>query len=924
MRCPHCGFENYLDAYACRQMAQALAAPRNIKGSAAAPYSASSSVPNDASPPVSGPAVPPLSPSSALYEGKRSGSSPPPLPPAGASASLGSGVGDRIVVGNYILQLGSPHGGAVKVSTPAQQPRLQPRPAPVSLRPPEFPDLLDREAELDAATAAIQSETPVAFHGEAGVGKTALLRHLADCPAADSFSDGVIYLSVRRRSVEDVLQFLFDAFYYSDVPFKPTDDQVRQALQGKRALVLLDDAGLAWHDVQTLMGAAPGCTFVVALVEPRPWRGGEALELRGLPPDDALALLERALDQPLTQEQRPAAQDLCAALGWHPLHLLQAAALVRGQEVALVDLARRVKDSPSAETLMKLALANLSEAQKRVLAVLAAVGDAPYHADHLSALTGIRDVAPVLQALQQRGLVQAHSPSYSLHRTLGQALRQAWDVTPWAERILPYFATWAEGRRQAPDHVLESADAILQALEWAVGAERWSEVVRLGRAVAGSLAVRGRWSAWALVLQWVRQAAEALEDRAARAWALHQLGTRALCLGDGALARTHLVQALRLRETVDDRAGADVTRGNLELIVGPPPPPRRPTPTPALTARRPAEPARTGAPPLVVGCAVLLFVVLVALTGLGLWQLWPRTAPTPAPTPSPTRTAMPTNTPSPTVTPTNTLVPTATPTDTPMPTDTPTPTPTPTDTSTPTATPTRTPTPTNTPTPTATPDIVGPPTPQLIAPSQGAEWSCPPGAASLWVQLQWANVSDPSGIQNYEVRLEAIEREPTVYPLQLSSGSFLNVFLPCGEVYRWWVRAVDGAGNVGAWSEERVFYVRDVTGPPAPALEEPEDGAVISCPADPTIVTLRWSEAEDPSGVAGYFVQLEAVVAGTPPAPTPAPLYTGPVSSTALATSLACGWDYRWRVQAEDGVENVGEWSGWREFRLSTPVTPTP
>jgi hypothetical protein len=836
-------------------------------------------------------------------------------------------IGDQLVVGDYILQIGSGHGGVVKVSTPAQGPLLQPRPTPIFLRSPDFPGLLDREAEISTATAAIRSATQVAFRGQPGVGKTALLCHLSHHPVATSFPDGVVHLAAHRQPVEDVLQFLFDTFYESDVPFKPTDVQVRQALHGKQALVILDDADLAWHDVQVLMDVAPGCTFVLASAERRPWRGGQAIDLGGLPPGDALALLERALERPLTPEERPVAQALCTTLEGHPLHVLQAAALVREGDRSLAEVARRALSGSPAEALTAQALAVLGEAEKRVLGVLAAVGDVPFHADHLSALAELPDVAPILETLQRRGLVQAHSPRYSLAGMLGQALRQTWDVIPWAERALAYFAAWAERQRQAPGRLLEEADVILRVLGWAVGADRWVGVVRLGRAAADALALGGRWSAWAQVLQWVHQAAEALGDRTGKAWALHQLGTRALCLGDAAVARTALIQALRLRETLGDQVGTSVTRDNLDLLVGPPAPPSPPSP-PWRSSRPPAarplvRPAVSGVSPVVVGCAVLLIVLLVTVVGLGARQLWPRYAPpTPMPTPTSTSTptATPTNTPTatptPTATSTNTPMPTATPTDTPTPTQTSTPTNTPT----PTSTPTNTPTPTETPTPTPTPDRVGPPAPQPLAPVPGAELFCPPGGANLGVQLQWVNVSDPSGIRTYEIHLEAIERVPRTYPLQFSSGSFLDVFVPCGEVYRWWVRAVDGAGNAGAWSPARIFTVRDTTGPPAPAPVEPEDGAEIPCPIDPTFVTFRWSEVEDPSGIAGYSVQLEVAVDGTPTPPAPTPAHSGPVSGTKLATSLACGWDYRWRVQAVDGVQNPGAWSAWSAFRLSAPT----
>jgi hypothetical protein len=141
--------------------------------------------------------------------------------------------------------------------------------------------------------------------------------------------------------------------------------------------------------------------------------------------------------------------------------------------------------------------------------------------------------------------------------------------------------------------------------------------------------------------------------------------------------------------------------------------------------------------------------------------------------------------------------------------------------------------------------------------------------------------------------------------------------VPCGEVYRWWVRGVDGEGNVGEWSPARTFSVLDTTGPPAPALVVPENGAEIACTTNPKIVTLRWAEVEDPSGIAGYVVELEVVVVGTAPEPTPVPIRTDQLSGTGLAASLSCGWDYRWRVQAVDGSDNVGAWSAWSAFRVS-------
>jgi len=529
-------------------------------------------------------------------------------------AHIQGDVGGQVAVGNYILQIGSVHGGVVNVVAPGQQPRPRPRPTPVSLRPRPFPDLLDREAEVGTATTALRSASPVAFYGAAGLGKTALLRHLAHHRVTARFPDGVVYLSARGRSSDDLLQSLFDAFYECDVPFKPTQAQVRHALREKRAIILLDDVDLGRDEAEVLMDVAPHCGFVLASVTRCLWGEGSAVALRGLPPDDALALVERGLGRPLDDQERPAAQAICAALEGHPLHILQAVALAREEGKTLAEVARRVQAPSPADGLAAEGVAALSEPQRRVLAVLAALGDAPLPADHLAALSGVRDVAPVLKALMARGLVQANSPRYSLTGGVTAYLRRVWDLTPWAERALAHFAAWAE--RQPVGRLAEVADAMVRVLEWAAGAGRWARVIRLGRAVERALALDGRWDAWATVLQWVLQGARALGDRAAEAWALHQIGTRALCLGDATAARTSLAQALRLREALGDQAGAAVTRHNLSLLPGPPPPPRRPP-------GRPSSPPSGLPPTLIVGLVSVLFL---AAAGAAAWFLWPRTA----------------------------------------------------------------------------------------------------------------------------------------------------------------------------------------------------------------------------------------------------------------------------------------------------------
>mgnify|MGYP005847352053 CR=1 FL=1 len=113
--------------------------------------------------------------------------------------------------------------------------------------------------------------------------------------ASSPFRDGAIALSGNSQPVSDLLQSLFDAFYESDIAYKPTDTQIRQLLQSKQALVLLDDKKLSHHELEELLNAVPDCTFLLASPERRLWGEGQAVLLHGLLLNDALTLIERDL-----------------------------------------------------------------------------------------------------------------------------------------------------------------------------------------------------------------------------------------------------------------------------------------------------------------------------------------------------------------------------------------------------------------------------------------------------------------------------------------------------------------------------------------------------------------------------------------------------------------------------------------------------
>src|SRR6266576_5096921 len=159
----------------------------------------------------------------------------------------------QIAVGTHVLRIGSVHGGIVDAVATSELSRPKARPVPIQLRPRPFRAILDRTEESAAAIRALESLQSVELFGEAGIGKTVVLRHLAHTIDSKLFQDGIIYREIRGDPPDDVLQVLWDDFFDCDVPFKPADSQLRSDLQTKKALVILDAVELSRSEAERIM-----------------------------------------------------------------------------------------------------------------------------------------------------------------------------------------------------------------------------------------------------------------------------------------------------------------------------------------------------------------------------------------------------------------------------------------------------------------------------------------------------------------------------------------------------------------------------------------------------------------------------------------------------------------------------------------------
>ncbi len=348
----------------------------------------------------------------------------------------------QVAVGNNIIQIGDVNGGFVYVAPPTEKPNYSRREGPANLRPRPFPSLLDRDDEAATVKSALQTSTPVSLFGPGGVGKTSLLRSLAHSAEADAFTDGVVYRRVAGLGLEDVLQSLFEAFHESQVNYKPTDSEMRIALQRINALILLDDLSLTRDESMSLLDALPGCTVVLAGKERNLWGEGRIVSLEGLPVEYALGLFERELSRSLNEREQAEVREICALLGGHPLRILQSASLAREESLPISNIKAQFQQDAPDETVLTASLKSSTDKQKSLVAILAAAGGVGVPVEHLRSLSGSDTVTRDLQGLVSRGLVQVDDSKFVLVGELAGAVSKLWDLTAWENKLIVFLADW--------------------------------------------------------------------------------------------------------------------------------------------------------------------------------------------------------------------------------------------------------------------------------------------------------------------------------------------------------------------------------------------------------------------------------------------------------------------------------------------------
>jgi hypothetical protein len=206
---------------------------------------------------------------------------------------------------------------------------------------------------------------------------------------------------------------------------------------------------------------------------------------------------------------------------------------------------------PGEETAETRVMA-LSPAERRLLAALAVVGRASLSADELADLAEIQDVAPLVENLEQRGLIrQDEQRRYSAVGRIGEQIRGTDEALASADRLLEYLTTLAKGGQLTPERLAEDAEAILGLSEWAAEHREWALLLELVKTLQACFGIAHRVQEWLTLLDQGRSAARALGDRRSEVWALQQLASASASGGDTAAAQRYLREADELQGGAD-------------------------------------------------------------------------------------------------------------------------------------------------------------------------------------------------------------------------------------------------------------------------------------------------------------------------------------------------------------------------------------
>ncbi|MCP3804794.1 NB-ARC domain-containing protein [Allokutzneria sp. A3M-2-11 16] len=334
--------------------------------------------------------------------------------------------------------------------------------------PPPVTDFTGRDKTVDDVVGwltAIPDEPAsprvAVVHGLPGIGKSTLALHVAHA-LRESFPDGQYWIRVGGTddTAKRAHDLMGDILYLTGLPdgsvpatAAARESVYRNRLQGKRVLVVLDDAQNA-AQVNEILPASAECAFIVTgqralrSVDGR----SQLFSLAGLDLAEGCTLLERMVGSSRTAREQDVAQEIVAHCAGHPLALRmigsRLAALPDRRLGAVLpklrDSLARLDQLATAEcqvrTSFALGYSSMREELRRTFRGLSAFQDRTFAAWVVGLLGGDDDGDRVVEQLLDHGMLtpagtdETGEPRYQLHSLLALYGEELAQEGPAAER----------------------------------------------------------------------------------------------------------------------------------------------------------------------------------------------------------------------------------------------------------------------------------------------------------------------------------------------------------------------------------------------------------------------------------------------------------------------------------------------------------
>lgn len=440
-----------------------------------------------------------------------------------------------------------------------------------------------RDFELSTLRRAVAAGEAVLISGAEGLGKSALLGQIGAEPLASGLPHGVIRIEAvdergQALGVDDVCQLLFSRLFEAEPNVKIDTASARTYLSNARPLVLLDGFNLSGAQLDALVDLTPNGAVLLTSPLALPTDLAHLLPLGPLERTQSLELLANRMGLADDQRSSDDANLICTVLADVPLAIrltaitagLHRLTLAQVREALLYATPASTEPTPAALQRAYAFVVNLTSREARqLLAVIAAAPGVSVAAAYArEALQNPEWFEAAVDELKLCGLLEESSPRLRLHSVI-KALARPADKKNHYAALVGFLLRGLSSAPADAEFCTAELGNILGTLEWAVGQRRWAEAVALGRAVDPYLTLNGLWDAWKNVLERVLLAARSSNDPANEGWALHQLGTREVGVGEKGQAVEYLQRALGIRRSLGDALGAAHTQHNLNLLIPP-------------------------------------------------------------------------------------------------------------------------------------------------------------------------------------------------------------------------------------------------------------------------------------------------------------------------------------------------------------------